>query len=87
MPAELQHGTQTRATLLRRGSQRATLLAGWVIWLGVRLTVMALARDSHPIPPTRPSARYDNCHKIQFSTKRSYYNPLTAVISDDFVLF
>ncbi len=28
--------------------------------LAYRLTVMALARDSHPIPPTRPFARYAN---------------------------
>ena len=42
---------QQRA-IARVHSDRAAPRTGWVSWLGTRLTVMTLARDLHPIPPT-----------------------------------
>ena len=87
MPAGLLHGTQARTIAHRRGSQRATLLADWVTWLGMRLTVMALARDSHPIPPTRPHSQCDYCHVNSFIYKRIDYNPLISSFLDNFVSF
>jgi len=53
----------------RRGSQRfSPFTAAWVPWLGgMRLTVMALARDSHPVSPARPPKRAVTAQLIHIS--------------------